>query len=113
MTSFISQKKQTNTMYVNTGPVQSSILTANLSTVAWASLESLPYLSTAGAVLLRDMGKTLYIPDPKDPSSSNNIILKKVQLITDFNTKTAMYGESADYYTGYIRIGSDEFMRAT
>lgn len=113
MTSFITHKKQTNTLYVNTCPIQSSILQTNLSTVSWANLETLPYLSTAGAVLLRDMGKTIYIPDSKDPSSSENIILRKVQLVTDFNTKSIVYGENVDYYTGYIRIGSDEFMRAT
>lgn len=114
MTSFITHKKQTNTLYVNTMPVHSSIVDTNLSTIAWATLDTFPYLSTPGMVLLRDMGKAIYIPDPKDPSNQENIILKKVQLVTNFHTHAPIQSQqynTIDCYIGYIRIGNGEFIR--
>lgn len=74
-------------------------------------------LSTTGAVLLRDMGKTVYLPNPTSPTfaGSQSTILRKVQLIPSgmngyYGTGAAASGSAAagasgEYYTGYIPLG--------
>lgn len=84
-----------NALFVNIADARSSIVGIDLSTVSWATLQNVPGLSTAGSVLLRDMGKTVYL--------SNENILRKIQLVTPTSVS-----ESADgsYYTGYILHGN-------
>jgi len=103
-----------NKLYINITAIQSSIVDTNLSTVAWVT--SIGALSTPGAVVLRDMGMNVYLPNPTVPSSagSQSSILRKVQLVPSNLNGTYGTGGSAnanavagvpEYFTGYIRLG--------
>lgn len=102
MTSYVASKASipSNKLYINITGIQSTIVDLNLNPVPWVC--DVPALSTIGAVVLRDMGKTVYLPD----STIASTILRKVQLIPPPGTVAPDGGESADYYTGYIRIGT-------
>jgi len=108
-----------NKLYINITAIQSSITDANLSTVSWVT--AFGGLSTPGAVVLRDMGVNLYIPNPTVASSagSQSSILRKVQLVPSgangtYGTGAAASGGAApggaqEYYTGYIRLGAQTY----
>ena len=82
-------------------PIQSTIVDLCLNPVSWVC--DVPAVSTIGAVVLRDMGKTVYLPD----STLASTILRKVQLIPPPGTIIPEGGGiNCDYYTGYIRIGT-------
>jgi hypothetical protein len=102
MTSFVSSKAYipSNKLYINVSPIQSTIVDLCLNPVPWVC--DVPAVSTIGAVVLRDMGKTVYLPD----SSSASTILRKVQLIPPPGITIPDGGQSCDYFTGYIRIGA-------
>ncbi len=103
MTSYVASKAciPSNKLYINITGIQSTIVDLNLNPVPWVC--DVPALSTIGAVVLRDMGKTVYLPD----STVASTILRKVQLIPPPGTSAPDGGgESVDYYTGYIRIGT-------
>jgi hypothetical protein len=80
---------------------------SGLSTAGWVA--GLP----AGA-LLRDMGKTLYVPAATTPSAAGaqSTILKKVQLVSPngFGTGGAASGVAGgEFNTGYIQIGGQTY----
>jgi len=100
MSSIPSRYAQTNAVYINIAPIQSSILNADLTKVAW--VQGLGALSTPGAAVLRDMGQTVYVPKLTAPAVPSTI-LRSVQYIPAGGAKQDAYGT---YYTGYIRIGS-------
>lgn len=120
MTSLQSRYDQlpSNKLYVNLAGIQSSITDSNLSSVAWVT--SVGALSTAGAAILRDMGKTIYLPSPSVVPTSAvggiSTVLRKVQLVPSgaagsygtggAGTNTSGSGGAVpDYYTGYIQLG--------
>ena len=119
MTSLQSAYSQipSNKLYVgignNANGLQSSITDSNLSTVAWVT--SVGALSTAGAAILRDMGKTIYLPSPTvvpvGAVAGISTVLRKIQLVPTgaagtYGTGGAYaVGGVPDYYTGYIQLG--------
>jgi len=120
MTSLQSRYDQlpSNKLYVNIGAIQSTITDSNLSTVAWVT--GVGALSTAGACILRDMGKTIYLPSPTQvpvtAAGGISTVLRKVQLVPSgsrgsYGTGGAgtnvsgSGGAIPDYYTGYIQLG--------
>jgi hypothetical protein len=120
MTSLQSAYNQlpSNKLYVNIGAIQSTITDSNLSSVAWVT--GVGALSTPGACILRDMGKTIYLPSPTQVPVSAvggiSTVLRKVQLVPSgargsYGTGGAGTNESGsggaipDYYTGYIQLG--------
>lgn len=113
MSSVNAEYKQTksNTMYINVAGIQSTIVDENLNRVSWVL--QVPAVSTPGAVVLRDMGKTIYVPDLASgvPIST---ILRKVQFVPSgghgangvgSGSGDAAPGGAQEYYTGYIRLG--------
>ena len=104
-----------NALYTNIIAAQSSIFAADgLTRAAWVS--GVGALSTAGAALFRDMGKTVYVPDPTVPTSvgSQSTILRKVQLVTGYYGTGAAPGGAApgaagEYFTGYIKLGAQTY----
>ena len=123
MTSLQSRYDQipSNKLYVNLAAIQSSITDSNLSSVSWVTnAGALGQLSTAGAAILRDMGKTIYLPSPSVTATSTrgsiSTVLRKVQLVPSgargsygtggAGTNTSGNGGAVpDYYTGYIQLG--------
>jgi len=120
MTSLQSRYEQipSNKLYVNVAGIQSTITDSNLSSVAWVT--GVGALSTAGACILRDMGKTIYLPSPTQvpvtAAGGISTVLRKVQLVPSgsrgsYGTGGAgtnvsgSGGAIPDYYTGYIQLG--------
>jgi hypothetical protein len=120
MTSLQSHYDQlpSNKLYVNIGAIQSTITDSNLSSVTWVT--SVGALSTAGACILRDMGKTIYLPSPSvvpvGAVGGISTVLRKVQLVPSgargsYGTGgggtnvSGSGGAVPDYYTGYIQLG--------
>jgi hypothetical protein len=118
MSSLHSTRKQisANALYINVGPIQSTIVDTVLSTVSWVNLVNA--LSTPGAVILRDMGKTVYVANATGLTHQSTI-LRKVQLVPSgplgsYGTGAAAAGNAApggpqEYYTGYIRLGGQTY----
>ncbi len=120
MSSFARGASQmsANKLYINIASMNDGILDASGNVLDWCAANSATIdLSTTGAVLLRDMGKTVYLPNPTTPTSigSQSTILRKVQLIPSgingyYGTGAAAAGSAAagasgEYYTGYIPLG--------
>lgn len=100
----------TNALYVNIAAAQSSIFNADGATRApWVS--QFGSLSTAATSLFRDMGKTVYVPDPTVPTSvgSQSTILRKVQLVSGYYGTGGASGTASEYYTGYIKLGGQTY----
>jgi len=103
-----------NKLYVNINNAASSIFTSSLTNASWVTNPgALGQLSTAGAAILRDMGKTIYIPSPTKvpvgavPGISS--VLRKVQLVPvggTYGVGGAYAGTETDYFTGYIKLGA-------
>ena len=101
-----------NALYTNLVNAPSSIFLADGTTVA-------PWMTglnaTAGALLVRDMGKTVFIPAPEAGSyiGSQSTILRKVQLVTGYygtgSGTGGAPGSASEFYTGYIRIGGQTY----
>ena len=117
MTSVQAEYKLTksNTMYINVAGIQSTIVDENLNPVSWVL--QVPAVSIPGAVVLRDMGKTIYVPDLATGVNVSTI-LRKVQLVpagalgvygTGAGTGNAAPGGPQEYYTGYIRLGGSTY----
>jgi len=121
MTSVTSAYSQvpSNKLYVNLVAAQSSILTSSLTIATWVN--SVGALSTPGAAILRDMGKTLYVPSPSRVAVGAvpgiSTVLRKVQLVpcggTNFSGTQGTFGvggsyagTETDYFTGYIQLGA-------
>ncbi len=107
-----------NALYTNIVAAQSSVYDASgLGRAGWVS--AVGALSTPGAALFRDMGKTVYVPSPTVPTSagSQSTILRKVQLVTGFygtgapatNGIAGAPGSTTEYYTGYIKLGAQTY----
>ncbi len=109
-----------NKLYINISSMINGFYDANGNVLDWCNgsiTTGTIDLSTTGVVLLRDMGKTIYLPNPSAPSAvgSQSTILRKVQLIPSglaghFGTGaapngSASVGSSGEYYTGYIPLG--------
>ncbi len=98
-----------NKLYVNIAAIQSTIYDgtgiAAGNRVTWAgeSNATVGALSTQGAAVLRDMGKTVYLP-ATGAGPHYSTVLRKVQLVTS----TSVGGDNtatSGYYTGYIQMG--------
>ena len=114
MTSVFSEKSQipVNKLYTNLAAAPSSITLADGTTVApWMT----GITASAGALIVRDMGKSVYLPDPTVPTTvgSQSTILRKVQLVPSGAAGYYGTGGAADttseYYTGYIKIGGQTY----
>ena len=121
MTSLQSAYAQlpANKLYVNIVNANSTITDSNLSTLAFnASVNT--QLSNAGTCILRDMGKTIYLPSPTvvpvGAVPGISTVLRKVQLVPSgslgsYGTGGAgtnvsgSGGAVPDFYTGYIQLG--------
>jgi hypothetical protein len=68
-------------------------------------------LQNAGAAVLRDMGKYVYLPAPAGASQST--ILRKVQLVPSgaqgYYGVGGAAGTATEYFTGYISLGGQSF----
>ena len=122
MTSVTSGYSQvpSNKLFVNIGSVLTQVYTSSLTTPTWISNQTntstiSTALGTAGAAIFRDMGKTLYVPNPNPtPVSATpgiSTVLRKVQLVPTgtngtFGTGGPASGLDTDYYTGYIQLGA-------
>lgn len=107
-----------NSLYINLVAVQSSIVDSNNNPAPW--VVAVGALSTAGAVVFRDMGRQNVRPDPTIPTSvgGQSTLLRKVQLVPTGpaggyygtgNSSIAGAGSGTDFYTGYIRLGGFTF----
>jgi hypothetical protein len=104
----------TNKLYVNIASVVGAVTDSNLSTVSWAGatvagLTVAGLLSTPGSAILRDMGKTVYLP-AGSTAANTSTMLRKVQLLVP-GVANGVAGPdgttngASDYLTGYIQIG--------
>jgi hypothetical protein len=107
-----------NALYVNIAACGSSIFTATGAPVNWTGDLLAGANPGAGAVLVRDMGKSVYLPDPTVPASvgSQSTIMRKVQVVRGYyGTGAGASGSSAaaggpqEYYTGYIKLGGQTY----
>ena len=122
MTSLQSAYAQipSNKLYVNIGDARSTITDINLSTPSILGAPGVvaTALTTAGLCILRDMGKTVYLPAPSAVGTSAvggiSTVLRKVQIVPNTATIGGSYGVGGpisvggvpDAYTGYIQIGA-------
>jgi hypothetical protein len=118
MSSFArgSDQMSANKLYINIASMVDGIYDASGNVLDWSNGETMD-LSTTGAVLLRDMGKTVYLPSSTTPTAigAQSTILRKVQLVPSgihgyYGTGaaasgTGSAGASGEYYTGYISLG--------
>ena len=103
-----------NKLYINIGAIQSTIYdgtgVASSNIAPWVS--QVGALSTIGAVVLRDMGKSVYLPGAST-GASQSTILRKVQLVPEaglgyYGTGGAA-GTATEYFTGYIILGGQTY----
>ena len=116
MTSLQSAYAQipSNKLYVNIANAQGFITDSNQSTL-FGSGPFYTALATAGACILRDMGKTIYLPSPTavpvTAAGGISTVLRKVQLVPagalgSYGTGGSYsVGAVPDYFTGYIQLG--------
>jgi len=114
-----------NKLYINLTNINSTIVDSNNVAVPWLVYQPVAGpLSTAGAVVLRDMGKNVYLPDPTVTTGvgANSTILRRVQLVTNGSNlgyygtgdnSTAIQGSENDFYCGYIRLGGQTYAGGT
>lgn len=117
MTSLQSAYSQipSNKLYVNFINASSNITDSNLST-QFLTGPVATALATPGLCILRDMGKTIYLPSPSavpvSAAGGISTVLRKVQIIP--SGVDGYYGVGGagtsngvtDYFTGYIQIGA-------
>jgi len=129
MSSVVRTKKQIeqNKLYINITSLTSTIVDSNNNLVPWlqagvpgANYNLLGLASTPGSLVLRDMGKLLYRPDPTVPTAvgSQSTIYRRVQVVTSggvggyYGTGDALpsgTGSESDYYCGYISFGGQTY----
>jgi len=122
MSSVIGQKfaqVPPNALYTNLVNCISSIVDSNNNVVPWVVAPVAGSLSTAGAAVLRDMGRNLYRPDPNVATSvgSQSTIFRRVQFIPPGtngyygtgDNSTAVAGSDTDFYCGYIKLGGQTY----
>jgi hypothetical protein len=96
----------TNALYVNIANCASTIFTPTGARVNWTGqLASV----AAGGCLVRDMGKTVYLPSPTALTSlgSQSTIMRKVQVVTGYYGTGG--GPDQEFYTGYIKLGGQTY----
>lgn len=101
-----------NKLYINLGGV--AVVDQNLAAVTWASKVN---GATIGTAIFRDLGKTLYLPDPTNGSASigaQSTILRKVQWIPNgvagsYGTGGAASTPPTEFYTGYVQLGGQTY----
>ncbi len=99
-----------NKLYVNVGNIASTIFNSTGATkVAWVTdATAVGMLSTSGAAVLRDMGKTIYLP-LDGTTAQKSTVLRKVQLVYPVGAANTSVGGGAvtgeEFMTGYIHIG--------
>ena len=116
-----------NQLYINITSLASTIVDSNNVLVPWAqgalpgaNYTLLGLISTPGSLVLRDMGRTIYRPDPTLTTSvgSQSTILRRVQVVTTggvggyFGTGDGLpsgAGTNTDYYCGYISLGGQTY----
>jgi hypothetical protein len=105
-----------NALYTNIVDVRSTIYTATGAVALWPGQAYGVSLSTIGGALFRDMGKTVYLPDPTVPAAvgSQSTIMRKVQLVTGYYGTGAAAGQAGagavgEYFTGYIKLGGQTY----
>ena len=98
-----------NKLYTNVAGIQSTIFDAAGVRATWVN--NVGALSTAGAVVLRDMGKSVYLPSVGGASQST--ILRKIQLVPSGAQGTYGVGgaitSGTEYFTGYISLGGQTY----
>jgi hypothetical protein len=107
---------QSNKLYVNIGDARSTITDSNLSTLFGPPGTVATALTNAGACILRDMGKTIYLPSPSVVATSAvggiSTVLRKVQIVPSGGNGSYGVGGAItaggvpDAFTGYIQIGA-------
>ena len=105
----VTNYKQTNVLYINVASVYGNLYNETGNVIDWATPPSgalSTALNTAGSVVFRDMGKTIYLPSPMT-GTSQSTILRKIQLIPNGTLGTG--GAAPEFYTGYIRIGGQTY----
>ncbi len=98
-----------NKLYVNTASCISTIYKADGITPAdWVLTKD---VSTVGVAILRDMGKTVYLPALTSSSAGASLstVLRKVQLVTNSGVGTGADsncapGEVDEFFTGFIKL---------
>jgi hypothetical protein len=100
-----------NKLYVNVVAIQSTIYDGAGVKAAWVT--SVGALSTPGAVVLRDMGKSVYLPSD-NTGAFQSTILRKIQLVpSGLNTTVNGVGGAStagtEYFTGYISLGGQTY----
>ena len=121
MSSVLASRAQLpiNKLFINVGDIRSSIFDATGTAVTWTGVAPSAF-QTAGTAVLRDMGKTVYLPDPTVPSSANgqSTILRKVQYVpsgalgvygTGGTGNTSGAAGVPEFYTGYIRLAAQTY----
>jgi hypothetical protein len=116
-----------NQLYINITSLASTIVDSNNNLVPWAqgalpgaNYTLLGLISTPGSLVLRDMGRTIYRPDPTVPTAvgSQSTILRRVQVVTTGSVGgyngtgdglPAGAGTNTDYYCGYISLGGQTY----
>ena len=103
-----------NKLYVNIAATPSSITDTQGNRVPWLSQTGVAAsLTTPGGAILRDLGKTVYGPNPNVPSAigSQSTIYRKVQLVTQGANGYYGTGDNGNltYYTGYISLGAQTY----
>lgn len=121
MTSLQSAYSQipSNKLYVNIASgAAASFTDSNLSTLYSSGDIYTALNGAAGTVILRDMGKTLYLPSPTvvpvGAVAGISTVLRKVQLVPTATlgrfgvggSNAAATGPTSDYITGYIQLGA-------
>jgi hypothetical protein len=129
MSSAIRSKRQMegNKLFINITSLASTIVDSNNVLVPWlqgalpgANYTLLGLASTPGSLVLRDMGKLIYRPDPTIPTvvGSQSTVLRRVQVVTSggvggyYGTGDGLpsgAGSESDYYCGFISLGAQTY----
>jgi hypothetical protein len=129
MSSAIRSKRQMegNKLFINITSLASTIVDSNNILVPWlqgavpgANYTLLGLASTPGSLVLRDMGKLIYRPDPTIPTAvgSQSTIYRRVQVVTSggvggyYGTGDGLpsgAGSESDYYCGFISLGAQTY----
>ncbi len=99
-----------NKLYVNIAAINSTIFdgsgvaTSNILPWVTSDATAAGLLSTAGMAVLRDMGKTVYLP-ATGAGAQYSTVLRKVQLVTPSSVGGTDTAGPSGYLTGYIQLG--------
>jgi len=129
MTSVLASYAQipANKLYINVTSLTLYNVDSNNNVVPWlqaavtgANYNILGAASTPGTLVLRDMGRNVYRPDPNLATAvgSQSTVLRRVQVVTS-GTMGGYYGtgdglpagtgSDTDYYCGYISLGAQTY----